>query len=381
MGDLARDFNTAVGGQLSGLNTALEQLRASAEAVASRAESTNREAVEIRDITTIADRNAHTVAAATEELAASSREIASAVARSTNATGQMQHQAGQAMAVVTELTSVVRGMAKVIELIDSVAGQTNLLALNATIEAARAGEAGKGFAVVASEVKILASQTARATEDIGRQVEAVRSAADQAAELMRLIASQVGTVEESATAIAAAVDQQGSATEEISRNVHQAAQGMRAVAERMDRLGDDAVSTKDSSAQMLTAFRSMAAETIELQQDVTAFLVSLNQASDRRAFQRRAADDTVEIVTANGQTVRARMIDLGTGGLSAHTDAMLPAGDPVSVHGLTQQPLSARVVVTGDGMIRLQFRYDDATQTAIGALISRRFGEPHDMAA
>ena len=120
----------------------------------------------------------------------------------------MQKQAAQAGAVVSDLTGVVQGMATVIQLIDSVAAQTNLLALNATIEAARAGEAGKGFAVVASEVKLLANQTARATEEIGRQVGAVQAAADQAANLMRQIASQVSTVEVSSNAIATAVDEQ-----------------------------------------------------------------------------------------------------------------------------------------------------------------------------
>jgi len=374
MGDLARDFNTSIGGQLAGFGAALDQLKGTAEAVASRAEGTSRETAEIQDITTIADQNAQTVAAATEELAASSREIAAAVGRTANATNLMQNQAGRASAVVAELTSVVHGMAQVIQLIDNVAGQTNLLALNATIEAARAGEAGKGFAVVASEVKALASQTARATEDISKQVEAVRNAADQAAELMRQIASQVGTVEESAAAIAAAVDQQGSATEEISRNVQQAAQGMRTVAQRMDGLGGDAVSTKDSSAQMLTAFRGMTGEADELQKDVAGFLVSLNAASDRRGFQRYPVDDTLEITSASGQMLPVRAVDVGAGGLCARSDATLSAGDPVTIGGLTRNPLNARVVATGDGIIRLQFRYDTATQNAVETLLHQRFG-------
>ena len=379
--ELARDFNMVIGGQLSGLGDALEQLRASAEAVTHRADSTSRETAEIVAVTVVADQNAQTVAAATEQLAASSQEIAAAVARSTQATGYMQNQAAQAGAVVDELIGVVQGMTSVIELIDSVAGQTNLLALNATIEAARAGEAGKGFAVVASEVKTLANQTARATEEIGKQVGAVRNAVEQAANLMRQIASQVGTIEVSTNAIATAVHEQGSATLEISRNVQEAASGMRTIAGRMDGLGADAVATKDSAGQMLTAFRSMATEANELQKEVAGFLDSLNSISNRRGVQRFAIENMLEITTASGLTLRVPAIDVGIGGLSARGTATLAAGDPVSVNGMTQQALKARVIATENGLIRLQFRYDSGTQSAIEAFIQQRFGASRGMAA
>nr|WP_294521876.1 methyl-accepting chemotaxis protein [uncultured Rhodopila sp.] len=373
MGELARDFNTSISSQLAELSSALEQLRGTAEIAASRAEGTSRDAADINERTGMADRNTQTVAAATEQLAASAGEIAAAVGRSTEASRQMQRQAEQAAAVMTELTTVTQGMAGVIELINSIAGQTNLLALNATIEAARAGEAGKGFAVVASEVKALAGQTARATEDIGRQVGAVQGSAEQAADLMRLIAGQVTRVEDSAGAIAAAVDEQGSATQEISRNVQQAALCIREVADRMDGLGRDAGATRESSAEMLAAFRRMAGQAAELHHEVDSFLLSIGQAADRRTYERHAADDAVEIAASDGRVRRGRAVDFGAGGFAMRCDSLLPIGDAVRVDGLAERPLQARVVASGDGVLRLHFRYDPDTLAAVEAALKRRF--------
>jgi methyl-accepting chemotaxis protein len=372
MGSLARDFNTAISGQLASLSNALDQLRGTAETAASRAEGTSRDAVEINERTGVADRNTQTVAAATEELAASSREIAAAVSRSADASRQMQAQAEQASGVMADLTKVTQGMAGVIELISSIAGQTNLLALNATIEAARAGEAGKGFAVVASEVKALAGQTARATEDIGRQIGAVQASSERAAELMHLIATQVNLVQESAGAIASAVDEQGNATGEISRNVQEAAGCIREVADRMGGLGRDASETKDSSAAMLISFRRMAGQAEELHQEVEAFLRSINQAADRRAYKRHAASEAVEIVTAGGQVVRGQAVDFGAGGFAMRCNASLPVGEAVQVSGLAARTLNARIVACGDGLARLHFRYDADTQAAVEAALKQR---------
>jgi methyl-accepting chemotaxis protein len=373
MGEMARDFNAAVSSQLAGLSNALEQLRGTAETAASRAEGTSHDAAEIGERTTVADQNTQTVAAATEQLTVSSREIAAAVGRSAEASRRMQLQAEQASTVMADLTGVTQGMAGVIDLISTIAGQTNLLALNATIEAARAGEAGKGFAVVASEVKALAGQTARATEDIGRQVGAVQGSAERAADLMHLIASQVNLVEESGSAIASAVDQQGSATQEISRNVQEAAFCIRDVAGRMAGLGRDAGATKDSSAEMLTAFRRMADQAVELHEEVEAFLRSINQAADRRTYERHALDDAVEVSLPGGEVVRGRAVDLGAGGFAMRSDARPPIGEAVQVSGLTDRPLHARVVATGNNLIRLHFRYDRETQAAIESLLTRRF--------
>jgi len=381
MGRLARDFNATVSGQLVKLSAAIEQLRSLAEDLASRAVVTSRAAADVEQSTTSANSNTQTIAAATEQLAASSREIARAVNGSTLAAQQMQEQAQQAGSVVERLTSVVQGMAGVIELITTIAGQTNLLALNATIEAARAGEAGRGFAVVASEVKALANQTAKATEDIGKRISAVRDSAGDAAKLVGHISSQIALVDQHAQSIATAVSEQGAATEEISRTVQETAGCMHAVADGMAGLGQDTSATRQNTSEMLRSFMRMAEQAAELRDEVSTFLESSSRESDRRSYARTPADDAADIISDTGGLHRARLVDVGEGGFAAHCVSEFAAGDAVLVRGLGSQELKARIVSNEDNKLRLQFRYDPVTQSAVRQFVSTRLTAEERQAA
>ena len=159
-----------------------------------------------------------------------------------------------------------------VQLIQTIAEQTNLLALNATIEAARAGDAGKGFAVVAGEVKHLASQTARATEDITAQVQAVQGATEDAVTAIAGIGTTIARIHEISTAIAAAVEEQGAATNEIARNVAQASAGTSEVTSNIAHVNDVARETGESANHVLAATGELNSQSNRLKGVIESFL-------------------------------------------------------------------------------------------------------------
>jgi methyl-accepting chemotaxis protein len=166
----------------------------------------------------------------------------------------------------------------VVKLISDIASQTNLLALNATIEAARAGEAGKGFAVVASEVKNLATQTAKATEDIAAQIAAIQEATGSSVEAIQGIGATIREINDVATSIASAVEEQGAATKEIARNVQQAAVGTQDVSSNIGGVTQAAADTGHAASQMLSATSELARQSETLRGEVDRFLRDIRSA-------------------------------------------------------------------------------------------------------
>ncbi|HSZ88948.1 MAG TPA: globin-coupled sensor protein, partial [Acetobacteraceae bacterium] len=226
---LLRGFEARTAVLVSMVASAATELESTSRAMASTTGETVAQATNVTAAVEAASINVQTVASAAEELSASISEIARQVAQSSEIADRAVQDANRTDTIVKTLAEGAQKIGDVVGLISTIAGQTNLLALNATIEAARAGDAGKGFAVVASEVKSLANQTAKATDDISRQIAQIQLATKEAVTAIEAITQTIGEVSRIATAIAAAVEEQGAATQEIARNIHEAATGTQQV--------------------------------------------------------------------------------------------------------------------------------------------------------
>ena len=203
---------------------------------------TNEQAAAAASASTQTSSNVQAVASGAEELAHSVAEISRQLAHALEITNEAVGQADRTNSTINTLVSATQKIGEVVDLINSIAAQTNLLALNATIEAARAGEAGRGFAVVASEVKNLATQTSKATEEIGSQIAEVQNNTRQAVDAISGISSTIGKINEISTAIATAVEEQEAVTRDMSENMQTAALGVETITRGMN---DIAVSTRE----------------------------------------------------------------------------------------------------------------------------------------
>jgi methyl-accepting chemotaxis protein len=278
MHDLANRFERAIAGVVETVAASSTEMQASAQSMATIAAESNRQTSVVASTSAQASSNLQMVASATEELAASVREVGRQVGQSAEIAGQAVDQATKTDRIVEGLARAAEQVGAVVKMISDIASQTNLLALNATIEAARAGEAGKGFAVVASEVKSLASQTAKATEEITTQIKEIQSATGEAVTAIRSIATTIGQIHGIAGNIAASVERQGATTEQITASIEQAAAGSREISSTIVTVAEAAGETGTTAHQVLDAATELSKNGERLRSEVDAFIASVRAA-------------------------------------------------------------------------------------------------------
>ena len=273
-----RGFEEGAKAALSALTGAATQMGGASVAMEAVSARTNQGVQSVAGAAEETSGSVTGIAAATEQLSGSINEISRHVAHATGITGRAVEETRRTDTTVRGLAESAGRIGEVVKLINDIAGRTNLLALNATIEAARAGEAGKGFAVVASEVKSLANQTAKATEEIARQIAGVQSVTDETVQAIRRIAATIDEVNNVATSIAAGVEEQGASTQEIARNVQQAAQRTREMSDTIAAVSRDAQAADGAAREVREAAAAVDGEAESLRRRVDTFLEGIRAA-------------------------------------------------------------------------------------------------------
>ena len=274
----ADEFEAAVGAIVANVSSSAVQLEAAAGTLTRTAETTQSLSSQVAGASEEASSNMQSVASATEQLSASVDEIGRHVKESSQIAEAAVLQAEQTDGRIGKLSRAAQEIGDVVKLITAIAEQTNLLALNATIEAARAGDAGRGFAVVASEVKSLASQTAKATDEISSHISGMQGATQESVAAIKEIGGTIGKISGIASTIANAVEQQSSATQEIARSVQNVAQGTQEAAANVMHVNRGATETGAASEEVLNSARTLSSESTRLREELDRFMANIRAA-------------------------------------------------------------------------------------------------------
>lgn len=374
MDELTQNFGVSLSGVLSGLMSSATSMHKAAADMAHAAARTRADMTATTSDAEVSSQNLSRVAAAAEKLTVSVSEISRQIGEASGAAQEAVNRARVTDERVRGLSEAAGEIGKVVTLISDIAGRTNLLALNATIEAARAGEAGKGFAIVAGEVKQLASQTARATTQIGLQVGAIQAATGEAADAVTDVAEAVMRVSHAATTIAAAVEQQDAATHEIAQQVNTVADATTKATRAMSEVSSAAERSSETSQVVVASADQVTRISATLRGEVDHFMAAMRQSQasdDRRKYERMLGGDAVADLRSDAHGVAScRIIDISLGGAALQCEWPCQTGTEIMVRlpgGGAEVP--SRAVSIRDKKLGISFRQDPATLGEVGKAI------------
>src|SRR5271170_2330413 len=264
----------SIAGSALHVASASEELSSTSQQITANSEETSAQAKVVSNVAVQVSQNLQTVATGAEEMGTSIKEIAKNASEAAKIATSAVRVAETTTATVSKLGDSSNEIGQVIKVITSIAQQTNLLALNATIEAARAGEAGKGFAVVANEVKELAKETAKATEDISRKIEAIQADTKAAVDAIASISGVINQINDISNTIATAVEEQNATTNEMSRNVTEAAQGSGEITSNIGGVAEAAQSTTRGATDTQKASQQLVETSAQLRRLVEQFKIN-----------------------------------------------------------------------------------------------------------